>query len=172
MLLFWEMWEFSGSGGWAPRVLIWACPKPAVSLVGNRTSPVCNGPSWPTFPSQDLAPWRLCIEQSQDFWALNTEIVRNNLCPFFLLESCASVPGVCGKSALLTTESYFLSSPGVPLSDCVRACPGDQTDGSRGNEGRSPGRFWSFGVFINSILLPPIPSLRRSISSLAAPTVF
>lgn len=58
-------------------------------------------------------------------------MVRNNLCPF-LLESCASGPGVCGKSALLTTESYFLSSPDVPLSDCVRACLGDQTEGSRG----------------------------------------
>lgn len=74
------------------------------------------------------------------FLSTYTEIVRNNLCPF-LLESCASVPGVCGKSALLTTESYFLSSPDVPLSDCIRACPGDQTDGSRGDEGRSPGRF-------------------------------
>lgn len=81
------------------------------------------------------------------FLSTYTGMGRNNLCPFFLLESCASVPGVCGKSALLTIESYFLSSPNVPLSDCVRACPGDRTEGSRGAEGRSPGRFWSFVSF-------------------------
>lgn len=48
-----------------------------------------------------------------------TEIVRNNLCPFYLLESCASVCGVCGESAHFARELYFLSSSNVTLNVCI-----------------------------------------------------
>lgn len=101
-----------GTQGSNPR----PAPNQLCPWVGNRTSPVCNGPSpGPRFHHRIWLRGRLCVEQGQDFWALTQKLLEVTFALSSYWSHVLHVPGVCGKSALLTTESYFLSSPGVPL---------------------------------------------------------
>lgn len=54
----------------------------------------------------------------------------------------------------------------------LRACPGDQSNGSGEMMDEDLASYNHMQGLINSTLLPSFPSLQRTIFSLAAPTVF